>query len=149
MRIRGPWNESEIESFLHEARIPIRVAVPRADGGLLVVSVWYAFEGRALWCATARESLLARLIREQRRCGFEVAGDQPPYRGVRGHGAVSVVPERGDEMLRRLADRYLGQEYARFTEWLLTRNEVEVAIRIEPTVLTSWDYAARMKVDCG
>lgn len=41
-------------------------------------------------------------------------------------------------------DRYLGTRDSGFARWLLARQDREVAIRIEPDWLTSWDYGERM-----
>ncbi len=144
MRLQGPWQSGEIEAFLRQTVIPIRVAVLHSDGWPRVASLWFDFEAGAIWCATAEQSLVARLLARNERCGFEVAGDAPPYRGVRGRASATLVPERGDEVLERLARRYLGEKPSAFKSWLLQRGEPEVALRIEPFAVSSWDYSARM-----
>jgi len=40
--------------------------------------------------------------------------------------------------------RYLGSEDSQLARWLLERDVREMAIRIEPLQLTSWDFAERM-----
>jgi len=47
--------------------------------------------------------------------------------------------------LLRLLDRYLGSRDSGFATWLIERASTEVAIRIEPTWLTSWDFSKRMQ----
>ena len=87
--------------------------------------------------------LVTALAREP-RCAFEVAGCEPPYRGVRGRAHVSVEPDAGLEILRRLVDRYLGDTKGRFASWLLERTTPEVVLRLDPVKVSSWDYTARM-----
>ena len=52
---------------------------------------------------------------------------------------------RGEEILCRLLDRYLGSRETPLARWLLSRASQEVAIRIEPERLTSWDFSRRMR----
>jgi len=47
-------------------------------------------------------------------------------------------------LLRRLHDRYLGEDETRFRNWLLGRDDGEIAVSIQPTRLMSWDYSKRM-----
>jgi hypothetical protein len=41
-------------------------------------------------------------------------------------------------------DRYLGTRHSSFARWLLARAEQEVAIRIAPERVSTWDFAGRM-----
>ena len=70
--------------------------------------------------------------------------NEPPYRGVRGQGRAHLLPEAGAARLEVLLDRYLGDRESNLARWLLSRAEDEVAIRIEPSWLTAWDFSARM-----
>jgi hypothetical protein len=98
-----------------------------------------------LWCATQESSLLAQRITRDSRVGFEIAGDQPPYRGVRGTGTASILSEEAARILPALIERYQGAEHTSLSDWLLSRIDREVAIKITPTTFTSWDYSGRMQ----
>lgn len=63
---------------------------------------------------------------------------------MRGQGVASLHPERGAEVLRRLLARYGVAPDSRLACSLLAHAEREVAIRIAPEWMTSWDFAARM-----
>jgi nitroimidazol reductase NimA-like FMN-containing flavoprotein (pyridoxamine 5'-phosphate oxidase superfamily) len=134
-----------VQAYLREARVPLRLACNRPDGHPLLVSLWYAPQGGGLWCATQRDSRVAECLARDGRCAFEVAGDEPPYRGVRGKARARLVHHRGEETLRRLIDRYLGDANPRLAGWLLARAATETAIEIEPCSLMSWDYTSRME----
>lgn len=109
-----------------------------------MLSVWFLPENGALWCATKGTSRLADCLRYRPRCAFEVAADAPPYRGVRGRGDATVDPAQGAAVLGRLLDRYGIARDSRLARMLTKQAEREVAIRIAPDRITSWDYSERM-----
>lgn len=121
--------------------IPLRLA-SSGKRGPLVQSVWYVYEDAALWCATQADSVLATRLGNDNRVGWEIAGDEPPYRGVRGIGTAELLNE-AEPVLHKLIDRY-GQEGTPLAEWLVSRVASEVAVRITDLRITSWDYAPRM-----
>ena len=73
-----------------------------------------------------------------------MAADAPPYRGVRGRGDATVDPAQGAAVLARLLDRYGIPRESRLARMLTKHPEREVAIRIAPDRMTSWDYSERM-----
>lgn len=123
---------------------PLRLSVVEESGFPLICSLWFHYEDERLYCATANTSKVAECLRRNPKCGFELAPNDPPYFGVRGHGIASVSAEGADDLLARLVDRYLGTRDSRFSRWLLGRAEDEVAIQIEIKWITSWDYSSRM-----
>ena len=139
----GPWDLAAIESFLAETVIPVRIASAGRTSPL-VQSLWFLFEGDAIWCCTQREAVLTRRRLANPNCGFEVSGDQPPYRGVRGTAKAEILPDRAADILPRLIDRYLGETPGPLAEWLLSRLDREVAIRLHSLRVTSFDFTARM-----
>lgn len=142
-RIRsGPWSAAEIREYLDGTVIPVRLASHGAYP--IVQSLWFLPDGLDLWCATQSDSVLARRLRADDRCGFEVSADQPPYRGVRGTGHATLVPHAAADVLTRLIDRYLESADAPLARWLLSRLDTEVAVSITPRTLASWDYSPRM-----
>jgi nitroimidazol reductase NimA-like FMN-containing flavoprotein (pyridoxamine 5'-phosphate oxidase superfamily) len=143
-RRSGPWTTSEIERFLAQTRVPLRLAANGANGHPLLVSLWFTCRDGRLWCATQRDSRIVTLLTRDPRCAFEVAPDRPPYRGVRGQALASLHDERGPETLALLIDLYLGDRTSELARWLLGRAESETAIALEPRSLVSWDYRERM-----
>jgi general stress protein 26 len=110
----------------------------------MVQSMWFVRDGGALWCATQHDAVVVTRLRRDPRCGFEVAGDDPPYRGVRGTASAEVVPAAGERVLRALIERYLGERSPELARWLLARSAGEVALRVVPATLVSWDFTPRM-----
>jgi hypothetical protein len=143
-RRTGPWSPDEITTFLDTQRIPLRLACRTTSGWPLVASHWFLWRDGALWCATQADAKIVRYLAAEPRCGFEVAPDGMPYRGVRGQGRAAIEPAQGVAVLRDLVQRYLGDESSDFARWLLARSATEVAIRIEPIRMRSWDFGRRM-----
>ncbi len=108
------------------------------------MSLWFLYEDGAFWCATNGKARLVDYLQSQPRCGFEVAGDTPPYRGVRGKGTAAIVPEAGGDILVRLLRRYAIDPDSTLARSLLAKIDQEVAVRISPTRITSWDFTRRM-----
>jgi hypothetical protein len=97
-----------------------------------------------LWCATHRDAWLVRAVGRHPECAIDISTNDVPYRGVRGVGRVSVVPDRGAELIEALIQRYLGDADSQLAHWLLGRRDQEVGLSVEPVWLTSWDFSARM-----
>ena len=141
----GSWPLDTVERFLHQTAIPIRIASNGREFPL-VQSQWFLYESSAIWCCAQADSVLAQRLRNDPRCAFEVSGDLPPYMGVRGTGNASLHPSEAVRILPLLINRYLGDEPSTLADWLLSRLDVEVAIRISDLSVTTWDFSARMTV---
>lgn len=139
----GPWNLVDIRGFLDSTVIPMRLAT-QGSVGPMVQSLWFLFDGSAFWCCTQRDSVVAARLRSDPRCGFEIAGDDPPYRGVRGRGVASMDAGLAAGLLERLISRYLVDPESPLALWLQSRVADEVAVRIDSLVVSSWDYSSRM-----
>jgi hypothetical protein len=143
-RARGPFDARQVKEFLDTAVIPVRLAVVAPSGWPVVVSLWFARSGEELVCVTQASSSIVAALAHDNRCAFEVAGCEPPYRGVRGRAAVTIEADEGLQTLRRLVERYLGPAESGFVAWLLGRTTPEVVLRLNPVEVASWDYGARM-----
>ena len=143
MRLSGPWSKSDIDAHLSGSRLPVRLGVGLAGGGVMVLSVWYIWRDDCIWCASSENAELVKALRRNPACGFEIARDEPPYFGVRGRGEASFEPG-GDGLLKELYQRYGGKLDHDFANWLLNRDSDEVAIKIRPEKMMSWDYRERM-----
>ncbi|MBW2493280.1 MAG: pyridoxamine 5'-phosphate oxidase family protein [Deltaproteobacteria bacterium] len=145
MRHKGPWSKERIDEFLQETRIPVRLACNGASGHPVLISLWFIPLGEAIWCATQRTARIASMLSRDPRCAFEVSVEQPPYCGVRGRAVAVLHDDRGEEILRKLIDRYLGNSNSALARFLLARADSETAIAIEPQSLISWDFRERMR----
>ncbi len=130
-------------AFLRASVIPVRLGID-AGPGPLVLSMWFLPDGVELVGATRPDSTLVRSFERRPVCGFEVAADAPPYCGVRGRARVELDRAAGAATLDRLLVRYLGGVDSPLGSRLRARAADEVAFRLHPVALTSWDYRDRM-----
>jgi hypothetical protein len=144
MNIKGPWSWERIEFYLQDTVLPVRVACLSKTGWPIVLSLWYLYRDGVLWCASQSQAWVVRRLREDPRCAFEVAPNEPPYCGVRGQARATLEATQGADILRGLIARYLGSKDPELARWLLSRSDQEVAIRIEPVRISTWDYSQRM-----
>ena len=135
----------EIQAYLDQSLIPVRLGCVTKSGWPVVLSLWFLYEKDGLYCASQQASKVVSYLATEPRCAFEVASDQPPYCGIRGQALASIQPELGQEILERLLLRYLGSLDKPLARKLLSHAEAEVAIRLEPVNLFSWNFDRRMK----
>jgi nitroimidazol reductase NimA-like FMN-containing flavoprotein (pyridoxamine 5'-phosphate oxidase superfamily) len=131
--------------FLEQSRIPLRLACVTGQGWPMVVSLWYLYEQQRLYCATQKTAKIIYHLEHNARCAFELAGDHPPYRGLRGQGEIILRPDLGRTILERLVRRYTAGPETPLGKSLMSRSASEIAIEIQPVRIYSWDYTRRMR----
>ncbi|MEP5837487.1 MAG: pyridoxamine 5'-phosphate oxidase family protein [Marinobacter sp.] len=144
INFKGPWNSEQTAEFLQQARIPLRLACVGTDGFPRVVSLWYRYEQGHFYCVTHRDSKIAAVLQGNNKVGFEVAPNEPPYHGIRGQGLATLLTEGAEETLRQHLQDYLGGSSSSLAQWLLSRAEEELLIRVEAQRVFTWDYRERM-----
>lgn len=137
-------DDSRLANFIEASRTPLRIACNTDNRFPLIVPLWFLFDGEAFWCVTHKDAKLLKHLYKDPRVGFEIANNEPPYAGARGHGTVDIIAEKGREMLPKLLKRYFIREESRLAQWLLSRADDEVAIRLCPAYINGWDYQQRM-----
>lgn len=145
IRRTGPWSPAQVAQFLSDSRIPMRLAANTGSGFPVVLSLWFLRDGDDLLAAVHRDSRIAKRLSDDSRCAFEIAPDQPPYRGVRGQATAELSSEGAGALLERLLDRYLVSRDSSLAQFLLARADEELVVRVKPRWVGSWDYTSRMQ----
>ena len=136
--------DDSVKGYLRQTKIPLRLSTVTASGWPLILSLWYLYDDGALYCATPQHARAAAYLALEPRCAFEVAADEPPYCGIRGQALATIDADRGVEILERLLIRYLGGTDNPLGQGLLKRPTPEVAIRLEPQNIFTWNFSDRM-----
>ncbi len=123
----------------------MRLAVNTSSGFPVVLSLWFLAEGDELLAAVHRDARVVTRLREDARCAFEIAPNDPPYRGVRGQANAHLEADGAGLLLERLLVRYLGTTDSSLGSFLLGRADEELVVRLRPVWLGSWDYTSRME----
>lgn len=132
------------EQYLRETVIPMRLACATQSGWPMVLSLWYLYEDGCLKCATQASARVVAYLRNDPRCAFEIAGDVPPYCGVRGQARATIDDAAGPDMLESLLVRYVGDLELPLAQQLLKRKNAEIALVIRPLQVFAWDFSDRM-----
>lgn len=134
-----------MDSLVNESRIPIRVACQNKFGWPCVTSLWYICIKETIFCATQKDARIVSYLENNPRCGFEIASDCPPYRGIRGFGNAKIDKNSGQKILELLIGRYRIKEDSNLAKFLKKNSENEVAIQIIPSKIFIYDYSKRMQ----
>lgn len=141
----GAWSADEVAQFLDRTTVPVRLACHTPSDRLWLVTLWYEFAEETFLCATGRDATIVEFLQADASVAFEVSTNEPPYRGVRGNGRAEIGPDPDKAVLRSLLERYLDGTDSRLANRLLDDDREEVAIRLEPDRLYSWDFSDRMR----
>ena len=134
-----------IDDIVTDKKIPIRLAFVKSNGVPSVISLWYVCIESKIYCATQEKAKVISFLQNNPTCGFEIAADKPPYKGVRGEGTVKILNNKGQEILDILIEKYLGKKESTLSKFLRKNSKTEVAIEITPQMLFNYDYSKRMK----
>mgnify|MGYP002281657110 FL=1 len=156
----GPWDRDRVDEFLAAARIPVRLGCRTPSDRPWIVSLWFAWDPDAgterdaegdpadppgaIRCATSASADLVEFVEHDPEVSFDVSTNDPPYKGVRGRGRATVVPDEDKRLLRSLLEKYLGGTDNPTADRLLRPDREEVEIRIDVERLHAWDYSGRM-----
>ena len=137
-------SEHTLDDIFLQNKIPIRLACVSNVGYPSVLSLWYTILHGKVYCATKKNSRVVKFLENNNLCGFEIAADAPPYKGIRGRGIASIRPEMGKSILALLIEKYLGNHTSKLSKYLSENSEDEVAIEISPQHVSLYDYSKRM-----
>ena len=143
--LTGDFSRDEMDAFLDEVTVPIRIACHTTDGYPWIVTLWYVRRDDDLYCATSANAKVVEYLRSDSHVAFDVSTNDPPYRGVRGHGNATLKADPNKALLRELVERYLGDADSRLARRLLSPDRDEVRIRLLPERIYGWDYTERMR----
>ena len=135
----------DVRYFLNNAIIPLRLSCTTESGWPSILSLWYLYQDKKLYCATRESARIVTYLRSNPQCGFEIAADNPPYCGIRGQAIAEINKTLGTNILEKLLQRYLGGLDNSLAKNLLSNKEQEVAIVLDPLNVFKWNFSSRMQ----
>ena len=144
IKITGPWTLETVRTYLTDTEIPVQIAALNDDNLPVLISLWFSYEADHIWCATQQGAKILKLLAKNPVCAFQISSEHMPYKGVRGHANASIHESDGARILDKLVPKYLKEGDSKFAKWLLSRKNTEVAIRLDPISVTTWDFSNRM-----
>jgi general stress protein 26 len=138
------WAEDQINGYLDTIVLPCRLASIDKNGFPQVTSMWFLHSDKCIYLSARSKSLTCTRIKRNNKVGFEIAGENPPYSGVRGKGTATLIDAMSKPVLETLIEKYLGSTDSSLAKWLLSNPQSESTIKIVPEWITSWDYSNRM-----
>lgn len=136
---------NNFDEVVSDQKIPIRLACIKPSGMPAILSLWYVQIDGKIYCATQKTAKIVSYLQKNPICGFEIAGDKPPYKGTRGEGTVKVIEDKGNEILDILIQKYIGGKESTLSKFLKKQSSNEVAIEITPKRIFNYDYSKRMR----
>jgi nitroimidazol reductase NimA-like FMN-containing flavoprotein (pyridoxamine 5'-phosphate oxidase superfamily) len=138
-------DRKNFDQIISDTKIPIRIAYIKPDLTPNIISLWYEQIEGDIFCATQKTAKIVSYLQKNPQCGFEIATDKPPYKGVRGNGVAKILDDKGQEILDILMAKYLGDKESILSKYLKSNSKGEVAIQITPQKIFNYDYSKRMK----
>ena len=138
-------DSEKIDRFIPDSKIPIRIAFMKDVGVPAVISLWYVCKDGKIYCATQKTAKIVSYLQKNPICGFEIAADKPPYKGIRSEGTAQILNETGEYVLEFLIEKYLGEKESILSKFLRDNSKTEVVIEITPQKIFHYDYSKRMK----
>ena len=135
----------EINKFMPDLKIPIRIAFMKSANLPAVISLWYVCNDGKIYCASQKTAKIVSYLQKNPLCGFEIAADKPPYKGMRGQGTAKILNKTGAYVLDLLMGKYLGEKESNLSKLLKNNSKTEVAIEITPQKIFHYDYSERMQ----
>ncbi|MFB6222886.1 MAG: pyridoxamine 5'-phosphate oxidase family protein [Haloarcula sp.] len=142
--LSGPRSREEVDQFLGDETVPLRLGCRTPAERPWMLSLWYRFADGVFECATGADAEVVTYLEHDPKVSFEISTNDPPYCGVRGNGTASITDVEDKTLLKELLERYLGGTDSTLGERLLDPDRREVRITIIPDRLHTWDYSDRM-----
>lgn len=110
-------NDEELEAFLAEPGVLMRVAVVRGDGSPLVTPIWFLHEDGAIYFTPREKSEWFSCLRLDPRVALSIDEQPLPYRKVLVEGRAELLFDVGRDaewrdLYKRIARRYIPPDAA-------------------------------------
>ncbi len=145
----SPLTEQEIKDFLANSKLNLHLGTIDEKQEANIHPTWYYFDilTNKLYVETSKDSKKISNVRENKTVYFCIDDSNPPYKGVRGKGEVTIHEDTvfNVPVAEKIMVRYLGDLEHPMAKSLLTnmKNGDSVMLEITPNYYSTWDYSQR------
>src|SRR3989442_15677066 len=140
-------SQPEIDEFLANSKILLRLGTVDLKGDPMIHPVWYHYMNGKLYLMTYKNSLKVRNMNRKNAVYFSVDTEATPTRpnkGVKGKGTATIVKDLGKSVSvsEKIVTKYLGSVDSGLGKGMMdeVRRGSEVLVEISPSYFSTWDY---------
>lgn len=140
-------SQPEIDQFLADSKIILRLGTTDDKGDPIIHPLWYHYMNNKLYIMTYRNTLKVRNTNRKKTVYFSVdteATPTKPNKGVKGKGTATIVtdPEKSVSVSEKIVTKYLGDSNSGLGKGIMdaVRKGSEVLVEIMPSYFSPWDY---------
>jgi general stress protein 26 len=140
-------NEQEIKDFLTNSKLNVHLGTVDEKNEPNIHPIWYYFDSLSnkLYVETYKESKKFSNIKKNNAVYFCIDEPNPPYKGVRGKGKVTIHEDINFNMpvAEKIMVKYFGDLENPGSKQLLSfiKNGDSVMLEISPEYYSTWDYS--------
>jgi len=139
----GVMNGAELESFLANCKLPLKLGTTDRRGDPVIHPLWYHYENGKFYLITASNSRKLQNAKPGGRVYFCVDTDARPYKGAKGKGVLRFVGDQvqASKIGERILAKYTGRLDDPFAKSIMARlrNGQETILEIDPLYYSVWD----------
>ena len=152
MRTVPGMNLTEVDRFLSDSKIILRLGTTDDKNDPIIHPVWYYYLKGKLYFLSYRNTLKVRNINRRNTVYFSVdteATPNEPNKGVKGKGTATIVRDSGRSLsiTEKIVAKYLGDPNAGLGKGIVdaARKGSQILVEITPKYFSTWDYG-KMKI---
>ena len=140
--MRRDLSIEDLGDLVSEPHVAV-LATHWSDGTVLLSPVWQEWRDGGFNVTAGGDDVKLKHLKRDPRASLVLFDDSLPYRGLEVRTTARLVTEGADEIQRRLAIRYEGEEAGEAYADTLEADGDGVIIRLEPGPgeMRTWDFA--------
>ncbi len=131
----------EIQQFLANGKIPMRLATIGGEGSTVIYPVWHHYAKDRLYMFSRKNARKIENIERNNTVYFSIDTETFPNKGVKGKGTARMIsdPNEGVPWVERMLEEYLGDTKSKYPKKMIesVRKGSSVVVEIRPHYYTS------------
>ena len=152
MRSVPGMSQPELDQFLSNSKIILRLGTTDDKNDPIIHPVWYHYMNNKLYFMSYRNTLKVRNINRKNTVYFSFDTEATPTKpnmGVKGKGTATIVedPGRSVAITEKIVTKYLGDPNIGLGKGIVdaARKGSQILVEIRPSYFCTWDYG-KMKL---